>query len=318
MSRIHEALQQAQQELHPELEQDAALDILNDPMAGPVAAAEAEIAMPAIAVNGNGTAVAAESRSVSPAGENGKRPQFTGGQRASWRPDAARLLFLKASETQHVGAEQLRTLRSRLYQLRSDRPLKLLLMASALPAEGKSFMAANLAHSFVQQAGRRCLLIDADLRRATLHQYFGASPSPGLTDYLRGHVSAEEIIQQGPINSLSLISAGAVTNEAAELIGSPRLRELLQACAAQFDWVVIDSPPALAVSDSSRIGDLCDGVLLVVRAGQTPYEAVRKARTEFREGAVLGIVLNDCAGSADYAHYYYSGPSHHDHRSGRP
>ncbi len=306
MSRIHEALQQAQRELHPELEQDASLEIFNQPIP-PSSAAEAP-ARPVTA--------AALDAAVTRA-ENGNGGYSMAPVARQWRPDPARLLFLSAEELPPAGVEQLRTLRSRLYQVRSSRPLKMLLMASAMPSEGKSFMAANLAHAFVQQAGRRCLLVDGDLRRATLHQYFGAPASPGLTDYLRGQASVEEIIQQGPLTGLSLIAAGAVTNEASELIGSPRFRELLQACAANYDWIVVDSPPALAVSDSSRIADLCDGVLLVVRAGQTSYEAARKARAEFRDGSVLGLVLNDCASGAGYAQYYYSSPSHHHERSRR-
>jgi protein-tyrosine kinase len=303
MSRIHEALQQAQRELHPELPQDDSLEILN----APILETHLEEEPSPIRTSANGLEAAVQRTA-----DAGDRSYSIAAVPRTWRPDRSRLLFLDTGEIPPAGVEQLRTLRSRLYQVRSNRPLKLILMASAMPSEGKSFMAANLAHSFVQQAGRRCLVIDADLRRATLHQYFGAPASPGLTDYLRGQATMEEIIQQGQIPGLSLITAGAVTNEAAELIGSPRLRELLQACAPQFDWVVIDSPPALAVSDSSRIADLCDGVVLVVRAGQTSYEAARKARAEFRDGSVLGLVLNDCASSAGYAQYYYSGPSHHE------
>jgi protein-tyrosine kinase len=321
MSRIHDALRQAQREIHPEADRDdATLDILNEVPLPPdgneneaLASAEPVVEhpterllptdrqfnvtlQPAVVAPKNGREAAAAAPAVA-----GVHP---------WRPDPAHLLFLHtdANGTPRIGTEQLRTLRSKLYQLRSSAPLKTVLISSAMPSEGKSFMAANLAHAFVQQSGRTCVVVDGDLRRATLHQYFGAAATPGLSEYLRGQASFEQIVQVGPFPGLSLIPAGAITNDAAELLASSRLRQLIQGCAGRYDWVVIDSPPALAVSDASRISELCDGVLLVVRSGQTPYEAARKARGEFRAGAVLGMVLNDSpVNSSSYAQYYYSG-----------
>src|ERR1700687_2096168 len=131
-----------------------------------------------------------------------------------WTPDARTMLFFQEDDSR-VGAEEFRTLRSRLYQIREKMPLKRLMVTSALPKEGKSFVAANLAQVMVRQHGRRALLIDADLRNPGMHRHLGATQSPGLADYLLGECDEFGAIQRAPMENLLFMTAGRVVWSAA-------------------------------------------------------------------------------------------------------
>ena len=204
-----------------------------------------------------------------------------------------------------VSAEKFRTLRSRLYQIASAQPLKTILITSSMPAEGKTFIAANLAQSFVRQTDRRVLLLDGDLRASRLHLLVGAPKKPGLTEYLRGEADEFQITQVGPQGNLCLIPGGREVENPSELLHSDRMNQLLKRMSQVFDWVILDSPPALAVHDASILADMCDGVIFVVRAGSTDFELAEKASSEFREKKLLGVVLNRVQKSDTYGGYYY-------------
>jgi protein-tyrosine kinase len=207
------------------------------------------------------------------------------------------------------GAEQFRTLRSRLYQLRSIRRLHTVLVTSSVSAEGKTFVASNLAQAIVRQHDRRVLLIDGDLRSSRLHARMGAPSTPGLSDYLRGDADEWAVIQQGPQEKLCLIPGGNLTSNPSELLSNGRLKILLDRVAALFDWVIIDSPPCLPVADANVLADFCDGLLLVVRAGSTAAATVQRARQELQGRNVVGVVLN--AVTTDGLTYgsYYGSPT---------
>jgi capsular exopolysaccharide synthesis family protein len=227
---------------------------------------------------------------------------------SSWRPRwnlDPKLKQLFNSHNNVLGTEELRTLRSRLYQIRDRQPLLSVLITSTLPQEGKSFLAAGLSLAIARQHERRVLIVDADLRRSRLHEYLGAPLSPGLAEYLSGKVDESSVIQQGPQDNLFLIPAGQRAVNPAELLANGRLGVLLGRLTPLFDWVVLDSPPALLVSDASVIAKVCDGVLLVVEAGRSPLDMVEKARDEFSEKVVLGVVLNRMEPSAAYQSYLY-------------
>lgn len=229
-------------------------------------------------------------------------------RKASWTLDPRFNLFgaVRASDGRaRNGSEEFRTLRSRLYQMREKQPLRTLLVTSALPAEGKTFVAANLAQVIVRQHERRALLIDADLRWSRLHVNFGTTMKPGLSDYLMGDADELGVIQRGPFENLFLIPGGSHVANPAELISSGRMEQLLRRMAPLFDWVILDSPPAVPVSDASLLADLCDGVLLVVRSAQTPYDMAQRACQEFKEKHLIGVVLNDVDPGAGYSSYYY-------------
>ncbi len=222
-----------------------------------------------------------------------------------WKPDPLTMLFLNGDDGAR-GTEEFRTLRSRLYHLREKMPLKKLLITSALPKEGKSFTSSNLAQVMVRQHGRRALLIDADLRAPRLHLMLGTTSDPGLSDYLLGKNDEFSIMQRGPLENLFFIPSGTGATDPAELVGNGRLKLLLQRVEPLFDWIIIDSPPAIAVSDASVLAKACDGVLMVVRSNSTPVDLARKARQEFPDDALVGVVLNGTSEDAmPYARYYY-------------
>ena len=208
-----------------------------------------------------------------------------------------------------MGAERFRTLRSRLYQIASAQTLRKLVITSTVPAEGKTLVAANLAQSIVQQPERRVLLIDADLRASRLHLTFGAQRSPGLADYLRGEADVCSVIQKGGDSNLCLIAGGREVSNPSELLLNERLERLLDQVTPMFDWVILDAPPALPVHDASIIADLCDGVLFVVRAGQTDSQVAAKVLEDFKQKNLVGVVLNRVERGDGYGGYYYTYPS---------
>jgi len=229
----------------------------------------------------------------------------------TWKVDSDASVY-SAHSNNSVGAEKFRTLRSRLYQIASAQPLKRLLITSSTPAEGKTFVAANLAQSFIRQENRRVLLIDSDLRASRLHLHVGASERPGLSDYLRGDADEYQVTQVEKGGNLCLIPGGSDVPNPSELLHSERMKQLLERMSLIFDWIILDSPPALAVHDASILADMCDGVLFVVRAGSTDFELATKASSEFHDKNLLGVVLNRVEKGDSYGGYYYGYGSQED------
>ena len=293
MSRIHEALKKAEQErAASQAGQIDASQVGEMPVAEPASIAAGIAAAP-------GPAVPAFSS------------QFTFDTllarcvTTNWHPDEKTMLFF-SNQDHAPGMEEFRTLRSRLYQLREKMPLKKVLVSSSLPKEGKSFVAANLAQVMVKQHGRRVLLIDGDLRGSRLHQTLGTTGAPGLSNYLMGENDEFAVIQRGPLDNLFFVPAGKQVSSPAELVANGRLKFLLNRVESLFDWIIIDSPPAVPVSDASLLANFCDGVLIVVRSEVTPFDMARKARMEFRDKQLVGVVLNGIDNSASaYSRYYY-------------
>ena len=230
----------------------------------------------------------------------------------SWNPDRKTLLFF--DEQNHaLGTEQFRSLRSHLYLMRKELALKRVLVTSPLPREGKTFVAGNLAQALVRQQGRRVLLVDGDLRRSGLHEWFGAPSAPGLSDYLAGDADFFQVVQRGPLENFFFIPGGRTVSNPLELIGSGRLRVLLDRLAPAFDWIILDSPPATVVSDAKLLAEVCDGVLMVVMAATTPFDLAQKGCQELRGRRILGVVLNRAQGGADYSNFrYYDDVKHGD------
>jgi len=298
MSRIHEALKKAEQERAT----------VQAASAGVLTAAPTEsAATPGIAGpdNGGGRSLPTEALIAHSAGylrfddlrKHCAHPQ--------WHLDPNVNVFINSVLTAH-GSEQFRTLRSRLYQMRSSQQLRTLLVTSSVPAEGKTFVTNNLAQAIVRQPDRRALIIDADLRCSRLHVPLGAPASPGLTDYLRGEVDELAIIQHGLEGNLCFIPGGNAVTNPSELLSNGRMKVLLDRVMPVFDWVILDSAPLLPVADSSLLADLVDGVLLVVRAGQTPVETAQRACQELQGRNIVGVVLNAVGPQHAYGAYYSS------------
>ena len=226
----------------------------------------------------------------------------------AWKPDPEKNVF--SNEASFAACvEQFRTLRSRLYRLREKQSFRIVLVTSTLPGEGKTFVALNLAQAIARQHERRVLLIDADLRAAALHVAMGAPSWPGLSDCLMGEADEFSIIQSNPQDNLFFIPAGRSVSNPAELLSNTRLKGLLDRIAPTFDWIIVDSPPVLLVSDASVLAGLCDGVLFVVRAASTAFDLAQTASQEFRGKNLLGFVLNRAEEQATYegAYSYYGG-----------
>jgi capsular exopolysaccharide synthesis family protein len=221
----------------------------------------------------------------------------------NWNPDP-RMNVFNDQYNKKGGAECFRTLRSRLHQIAGTRTLKRILVTSSLPAEGKTFVATNLALSIIRQQDRRVLLIDADLRASRLHLPFGAPTTPGLTEYLRGEADEYSVIQSGADEKLCLIPGGNEVANPSELLLSERMKHLLDLVTPMFDFVILDSPPAIPVHDPNLLADFCDGILFVVRAGGTDLEVVARAVAQFEGKNLLGVVLNGVGSDATYGQYY--------------
>jgi protein-tyrosine kinase len=211
--------------------------------------------------------------------------------RKPWTPDPTNVLFLQHSEPSR-GEEEMRVLRSRLYRVRESRPLKSILIASALPGEGRSFVAANLAQVLALQPDCRVLLIDGDLRNPGLHSTLGTCATPGLSDYLQREVEELRIIQRGESDALFFVPSGSKVKQPTEVIATGRLKALIERVETVFDWIIVDSPAAIPVSDACLLANFCDGVVMVVRSHATPFDIVREARRRFREESLVGVVLN--------------------------
>jgi non-specific protein-tyrosine kinase len=210
------------------------------------------------------------------------------------------------SEPRSPISEAYRTLRTNLDFASLDQALKTLVVTSAGVSEGKSTMLANLA-VVSAQAGRRVVLVDADLRRPTLHEVFGLDNEVGLTTLMMDEAAlASPPLQDTGIEGLSVLTSGPLPPNPAELMGSRRMEEVVAVLADQADQVFFDTPPVVAVTDAAVLATKVDGVLLVIRAGKTRREYARTAvqRLEQINARLIGTVLTDVQLGAGFEGYY--------------
>ncbi len=216
----------------------------------------------------------------------------------------APLLYPRSS-----AAEAYRTLRTNIEFASVDAPIRTLLVTSAVPGEGKTITAANLAIVFAQ-AGRRVLLVDADLRKPGVHVAFGLLNEQGLTTMLRSDdAGLASLVRATEVVNLLVLTTGPLPPNPAELVGSQRMAALLDELRQDSDLVIFDSPPLEAVTDAALLSSFADGTLLVVDASKSRRRAVRAAREALdRAGAnVVGAVLNRTPARAAPAYEYYGG-----------
>ena len=184
--------------------------------------------------------------------------------------------------------------------------LKTLLVSSPLPGEGKTMTAANAA-VVISQQGKHVLLVDADLRKPGLHQEFAISNSSGLAELLSDSLDEERVIQHPKrLPNLSIISAGSSQAMTAEMLGSKKMRELMESWRTRYDYVILDTPPILAVTDAVRLASQADSVLLVIRSGQTSRDALARSCDVLNQASVpvLGIVVNGVSSRSAGSYYY--------------
>lgn len=205
-------------------------------------------------------------------------------------------------------AESYRTLRTNVQFAGESRGVKTLLITSSGPGEGKSDTVGNLGIAMAQ-AGIRTLLVDADLRRSALHKLFDMEGTPGLADVLRGEKTPEEAAQATGIDHLEVMPRGTPVGTPSEMLRSQSMKDLLETLKGQYDVVLIDSPPIMAVTDAVLLSAEVDGVCLVAESGRTHPDVLVRANEQLKhaQARILGVVLNkfDVQHSYRSSHYYY-------------
>jgi non-specific protein-tyrosine kinase len=225
------------------------------------------------------------------------------GRRTSPRP-------VSGDSSRSAPAEAYRSIRTSVRFATMDRPGQVLLVTSPNAGDGKSTTAANLAVTMAQ-AGKRVLLVDADLRRPVLHKTFNVDNKAGLTSALLSGDGAHSCVQPSGFNNLSLLTSGPLPPNPSELLASGRMRDLLEALRREADVIVMDSPPSLMLTDATLLAALADGTILVTQVGRTRSVALHQAVDGLSRAtdSLLGIVLNKASrkGAPSY-NYYYAEP----------
>jgi capsular exopolysaccharide synthesis family protein len=224
--------------------------------------------------------------------------------------------FIVAKKPDASASEAYRALRTRIKFSRIDKDaLKVLLITSPTSQEGKTTTSVNLAGSFAQ-ANLKTLLLDADLRKPRLHGVFGQKRYPGFTDYFFGQASFEEIVRKSTVNNLDFITAGTIPPNPSEIVSSTQMEAFIEKLRGEYDQIIIDSPPIIAVTDSEIISSIVDGTLLVVSANNTEMELMEKAiqLLNHERSSFIGVVLNNFTYRSGYGsyykyYYYYSRPT---------
>jgi capsular exopolysaccharide synthesis family protein len=208
--------------------------------------------------------------------------------------------LVAASAPHSAAAEQYRSLRARLTRAENGRALRAIIVTSPNKGDGKSLTAANLALTMAQEFQQRVLLLDADLRRPSVHSLFGIAETPGLSDVLMGAVTLDDALVSASEHRLTIMPSGLVPSHPAELLGSAAMRRVLDTLRTRFDRIIIDMPPVAPLADVAVASSMADGVLMIVRAGVTPKPAIERALGSVDTSKVLGLVLNDAGDSGAY------------------
>jgi capsular exopolysaccharide synthesis family protein len=230
---------------------------------------------------------------------------------------SARTAVIATSNPNAFRAEAYRHVQTSLQFVDADDEMKVVVVTSCVPEEGKSTTVCNLALSLAE-AGQRILLIDGDLRRPRAARYLGLPSGAGLTSVLVGKASLDEVIQSWGDHTFSVLASGPVPPNPSKLVGSKHMRQVLDELRGRYDMVLIDAPPVLPVADAIVLSAASDGALLVVRHGRTRRDQVVKAVTALRraEVEVLGAVLNMAPRRGPDSYYYYGYSSQSDHAAG--
>ena len=223
--------------------------------------------------------------------------------------------FVVQKRPDSIPSEAFRALRTRIQFSRvNTESLKTVLITSSAPQEGKTTIAVNLAGSFAHSK-KKVLLIDCDLRKPAVHKLFNRERIPGLIDYLTGNAKLNDVLIQSEVSNLSYITSGTIPPNPAEMLDSQEMRTFLKDMRDEYDLIILDSPPIIAVTDSEILTSMVDGTLLIVSAENTEIEMmersvelIRRENTQF-----LGTVLNNFSYKAGYGsyykyYYYYSRP----------
>lgn len=211
-------------------------------------------------------------------------------------------------------SESFRVLRSKILLPQDGRPApRTIMVTSALPREGKSFVSANLGIALAQGVDQHALLVDCDLRAPSLAQLFGISSERGLADYLRDKGDLSTLLQKTSMEKLSILASGIPPSNPAELLGSERMHNLVTELADRYPdrYVIFDTPPLEVASESKVLSQAVDGVVLVVRQGITSRTLIEKFIADIGKDKIIGVIFNGHKSNfistrlVDKSHYYY-------------
>lgn len=210
-------------------------------------------------------------------------------------------------DTKSIVSEQFRTIRTNISFSLPDKPLKVILVTSSVPGEGKSTNAANIGVVFAQE-GKKVLLIDADMRKPTIHYTFEMFNTIGLSSLLTKDISFQNVIHETFIVGLDVITSGPVPPNPSELLSSKKMDTFMEDIINLYDIIIFDAPPILSVTDAQILSNKCDGTLLIVNTGQVEKKDVIKAKSilDSSKGKILGVILNNfpLPKSKHYYQYY--------------
>jgi len=201
-------------------------------------------------------------------------------------------------------AEQFRALRGRIDAVGAERSIKTIVVTSAFPGEGKTTASVNLSAVTALSLGRRVLLIDCDLRQPKVHSALGLQPHSGLAEVLRNEAIANDAIAKVEGANFDVLPVRSKPPNPSELLGSPEMRQLIKEVSERYDRVILDSPAALGLPDAKAISQLCDGIVLVVRADMTSQQDVQSVLEILDRQRVVGLLLNGA--KVDQARYGYA------------
>jgi capsular exopolysaccharide synthesis family protein len=207
-------------------------------------------------------------------------------------------------EMDPIAAEQYRVLYTKLEHISLKQSYKVFAVTSAVKGEGKTVTSLNLAYVMAHDFKKKVVVVECDLRKPSLLNYFsGRNGSGSISDAIRGGADVMSVISRIKDTSLYLIPATQSTSSSAELLGSQKMKAVIETLKREFDYVIIDSPPILHMADMNIIARIVDGLILVVRAGKTPKDIVVKAARSLQNANIVGIVLNGAEVSLNK--YYY-------------
>jgi capsular exopolysaccharide synthesis family protein len=212
------------------------------------------------------------------------------------------------TESNSLAAEKFRLLRARLRNLRERRQLQKLVITSAVPNEGKTFVSMNLAVCLAKHTNERILLLEGDLRKPMLGDHLGIKTLPGIGEWASADEPVSKFIYRLEDLQLWILPAGSASENSVNILQSSHFLNLYKQLSTCFDWIIIDAPPLLPMADVSFWSRQADGLLLVVREGYTPKAILQKGLETLDNPKVVGVVLNDARDveSGYYGRYYYS------------
>jgi len=217
-----------------------------------------------------------------------------------------RRTLITVSDSKSPISEQFRTIRTNIQFSTVDQEVRTLMVTSSGPGEGKSTTTANLAVVFAQQ-GKKVLLVDADMRKPTVHYTFNQINTYGLTSVLTRQMSLEQAVRESDDENLAILTSGPIPPNPAELLSSRAMEHFFTSALELFDIVVFDTPPLLAVTDAQILANKCEGTILVVSSGKTEKEQLLKAKNllDTAQSKLLGVVLNNKKVKNSNQYYYY-------------